>query len=114
MRGVEAGKRIDLQKLETPRGVGPEIDPSGVAASERTLGGLAPSPTRSGEPKGSGVAPQTETTGRLVVRYADGVTDDQRSKLRAANGLELASAVALPRTEVVIPAAGLVQAPAQP
>ena len=81
-----------------------------VSAAEPTLGGPVPSPTRGGEPKGSGVAPETETTGRLVVRYAEGVSATAREQLRAANGLELSSAVALPRTELVTPAAGLVQA----
>ena len=84
--------------------------PGTASAAEPTLGGPAPSPTRSGEPKGSGVAPETETTGRLVVRYAEGVSEADRERLRAASGLELASAVALPRTEVVTPSAGLVQA----
>jgi subtilisin family serine protease/putative cell wall-binding protein len=86
------------------------VVPGSALASEPPLGGPAPSPTRGGAAKGSGVAPEAEATGRLIVRYAEGVSEAERGRLRAANGLELASSVALPRTEVVTPVAGLVQA----
>jgi subtilisin family serine protease len=84
--------------------------PAGTSAAESTLGGPAHSPTRGGQPKGGGIAPKPETTGRLIVRYAAGTTDADRQRVRAAHGLELVSAVALARTDLVTPAAGLVQA----
>ncbi|HUH16892.1 MAG TPA: cell wall-binding repeat-containing protein [Methylomirabilota bacterium] len=62
--------------------------------------------TSGGEPKGSGTPGQPELTGRLIVRYADGVTDAQRGRLRAAARLDFVSDVALPNTELVEPAAG--------
>jgi len=84
--------------------------PVSTSANEPTLGGPAPSPTRSGQPKGGAIAPAPETTGRLIVRYAAGTNDADRQRIRATHGLELAAEVALDRTDLVTPAAGLTQA----
>lgn len=87
------------------------IVPARTVAADPLLGGPVPSPTRSGVPKGSGIAPQPELTGRLIIRYGKGVAAGDRQEVRAAHGLTLAaSEVMLPRTELVTPAAGVVRA----
>jgi subtilisin family serine protease len=84
--------------------------PSRTSAAERTLDGPTPSPTRGGGSKGGAIPPEPETTGRLIVRYTAGTTDADRQRFRAAHGLATASEIALERTDLVTPAAGLVQA----
>ena len=86
--------------------------PSAATATEPILDGPAPVPTRSGVAKGAGTAPAPELTGRLVIRYAEGVTDADRQRLRAAHGLEVAADARLARTDVVNPAGSVAQAAA--
>ncbi|MCA1570945.1 MAG: S8 family serine peptidase [Chloroflexi bacterium] len=77
-----------------------------AAATDGFLDRPAPFPVRGGGEKGDGTAPDSQPTGRLIVRYRDGVTDAQRERIRAADRLELVSSVALPNTEIVVPAEG--------
>lgn len=84
--------------------------PPPVAATDPVLTELPPAPTSGGAPKGSGTPVEPQTTGRLVIRYADGVDEAEREQFRAANGLELAADVTLPQTEVVAEPAGGMQA----
>ena len=81
------------------------ISPAPTAAADE-LRGPAPSPTRSGEPKGGGTPPESEPTGRLIVTYRDGVSQADRGKVRAAEALQLVSSVALPNAELVATAVG--------
>jgi subtilisin family serine protease len=82
-----------------------------ASANDGFVDGPAPFPVRGGGVKGDGVAPDPEPTGRLIVRYRDGVTEAGRQSARVANGLALASTLPLPNTEVVVPGrAGTVRA----
>jgi len=61
--------------------------------AEPLLDGPVPSPTRAGEAKGSGMAPDARPTGRLIVRYRDGVDAAARQRARDAEGLALVSSL---------------------
>src|SRR5688500_9145555 len=76
--------------------------PGSVAAADELLG-PAPSPTRSGEPKGSGEPLASQPTGRLIVTYRSGVSAERRATIRDAEGIDLVSPVALPNAELVAP-----------
>ena len=73
----------------------------------------APSPTRSGEVKGSGQPVDAQPTGRLIVQYEEGTSDAAREELRESAGLELVTDVALADTELVDPAGTVALAIAQ-
>ncbi|MEJ7802605.1 MAG: hypothetical protein WKH68_04445, partial [Candidatus Limnocylindria bacterium] len=81
-----------------------------AAAHDGFLDDPAPFPVRGGGVKGDGEPSVPEPTGRLIVRYRDGMTDTQRARVRAADRLELVAKVALPNTELVTPAGGVSQA----
>ena len=78
---------------------------SHAAATEGFLDGPAPFPVRGGGVKGDGTASDPQPTGRLIVRYRDGMTEAGRERVRAAHGLAVASALPLRNTEVVVPSA---------
>ena len=91
--------------------VGTLVPAHDAAANDGFLDGPALFPVRGGGGKGDGTARDPEPTGRLIIRYRDGVTDAGRQRARAAHGLALASTIPLPNTEVVVPGgAGAVQA----
>jgi subtilisin family serine protease len=81
------------------------VAPAPVAAADELLG-AAPSPTRSGDPKGSGTALESQPTGRLIVTYRPEASADRREVVRAAEHLTFISEVALPNAELVEPGAG--------
>lgn len=84
-----------------------------AAASDGFLDGPAPFPVRGGGTKGDGTPPDPMPTGRLLVRYRDGVAEGEKGRLRAAERVELVSSLPVPNTEVVLPAADASQAIAQ-
>lgn len=88
------------------------VVPAPAAAAEPAFDGPAHSPTRGGQAKGSGnaSAPDPELTGRLIVRYAEGVGEADRDRVRRALGLTRAAEAGLDRAEVVTPAANVIQA----
>ena len=86
--------------------VGAFVPPRQAAANDGFLDGPVPVPLRGGGVKGDGTPSDPQPTGRLIVRYRDGVTELQRGRIRAADRLEFATSVALPNTEVVVPVAG--------
>ena len=75
-----------------------------AAADELDWSRPVPSPTRSGEAKGSGQPLASQPTGRLIVRYAEGTSEADRARARASAGLERVDDVALPNAELVEPA----------
>lgn len=72
-----------------------------AAAADGSLHGPAPSQTRTGAPKATGVPLDPQPTGRLIVRYRDGTTDARREQVRTAEGLQLVAKLGLPGVEVV-------------
>jgi len=85
-----------------------------AAANDGHFDRPAPFPVRDGGIKGDGTPPGPQPTGRLIIRYRDGVTDAQRGRIRAVDRLEFVSSVALPNTELVVPSeGGVAQAVAQ-
>jgi subtilisin family serine protease len=85
--------------------IGSAASPGSTAATDE-LRGPAPSPSRSGEPKGGGIAPEAQPTGRLIVTYRAGAAASEREAIRESERLELISSVALPDTELLAPPAG--------
>ena len=81
-----------------------------AAADELDWSRPVPSPTRSGQVKGSGQPLETQPTGRLIVRYADGTSAADRERVRVAAGLAHVDDVALPNAELVEPAGAVAAA----
>ena len=108
----DAGRSLTMAILLAAALLAAALVPPAANANEPILDGPAPIPTRTGVAKGTGTAPEPELTGRLVIRYAKGVTDADRQRLRAAHGLEVAADARLPRTDVVQPIGGVAQAAA--
>lgn len=77
-------------------------------AADPWLDGRVPSPTRSGAAKGSGVAPDAQPTGRLLIRYREGVDAAARQRTRDGEGLALVSSLPSLDLELVEPRAGRV------
>jgi hypothetical protein len=99
-RSVAPCLAVAAALIVTASGAGP------VGATDVLLGGPVASPTRGDVPKGGGDPSDAQATGRLIVSYRAGVTQEQRGRIRAAEGLRRIADVALPNTELVEPAAG--------
>ncbi|HEX7172613.1 MAG TPA: cell wall-binding repeat-containing protein [Candidatus Limnocylindria bacterium] len=74
--------------------------------AEPLFDGPVPSPTRAGAAKGSGVAPDAQPTGRLIIRYRDGIDAAARQRVRDAEGLALVSSLPSLDLELVEPRPG--------
>jgi len=81
-----------------------------AAAADPDWSERAPSPTRSGDVKGTGGPAESQPTGRLIVRYAEGTSEAGRERVRESAGLELVADVALSDTELVEPSGAVAQA----
>ena len=73
-----------------------------LAADSLTTGPVA-SPVRSGPAKGSGAAPESQPTGRLIVRYRAGLSQADHQRIRDAEGLRLVTSVPSLDLELVQP-----------
>jgi len=82
-------------------------------AADPVLDGPVPSPTRFGAAKGTGVAVDSQPTGRLIIRYRAGLSQTDHQRIRDAEGLGLVTAVPSLDLELVQPgsqgAAGAIQ-----
>ncbi|MDQ2673062.1 MAG: S8 family serine peptidase [Chloroflexota bacterium] len=82
-------------------------------AADPITSGPVPSPVRSGPAKGTGSAPASQPTGRLIVQYRPGLSQLEHQRIRDAEGLRLLSTVPSLHLDLVEPgpqgAAGAIQ-----
>ncbi len=96
-RSAIVGVLLSIVLLLSTIGAAPTL------AADPLASGPVPSPVRSGGAKGTGAAPESQPTGRLIVRYRDGLSLADHQRIRDAEGLRLLSAVPSLDLELVEP-----------